>query len=231
MSFAEELRREVSEIFRTRWDSRDGNVVPTDDSLKLGNDGIRIEGTVLYTDLVDSTTLVDAKRAEFSSEVYKAFLRIACKIIAKAGGSITAFDGDRVMAVFIGESKNTSAVRSALQINWAVEKIINPALFSQYSSSSWTLKHGTGIDTSNLLVSRSGIRGANDLIWVGPAANYAAKLSTLREGFSTWISHPVFNALNNSAKYDDQKNVMWESCTWSKYNRTVYRSNHYWSVS
>ena len=34
---------------------------------------------------------------------------------------------------------------------------------------------GLGIDTSKLFVARTGIRKSNDLVWVGRAANYAAK--------------------------------------------------------
>ena len=38
-------------------------------------------------------------------------------------------------------------------------------------------KQSVGIDTSELFVARTGIRRANDLVWVGRAANHAAKLS------------------------------------------------------
>ena len=95
------------------------------------------------------------------------------------------------MAVFIGDSKNTSAVRCGLKIKSAVEEIINPAIKAQYSND-FQLKQVVGIDTSKLLVARTGVRGANDLVWVGPAANYAAKLSSISEQpYSTFISAAV----------------------------------------
>jgi class 3 adenylate cyclase len=74
------------------------------------------------------------------------------------------------MAVFIGDSKNTSAARAALKINWAVHKIVNPALLKTYTSSLYNLKHVIGVDTSSLLVARIGVRNDNDLVWVGRAA-------------------------------------------------------------
>jgi class 3 adenylate cyclase len=44
----------------------------------------------------------------FAAEIYKSYLISACRIIRDNGGEITAFDGDRVMAVFIGNMKNTN---------------------------------------------------------------------------------------------------------------------------
>jgi len=89
---------------------------------------------VLYADLAESTNLVDAHKAWFAAEVYKSYLHCASKIIRDEGGIITAFDGDRVMAVFIGDLKNTSAARSALKINHAVVNIINPAIKAKFST-------------------------------------------------------------------------------------------------
>lgn len=232
MSLCDDLKNDVKEIFLRKWETRDGYIVPDDESLRLGNDGVNINGAVLYTDLADSTSLVDSKNAQFASEVYKAFLRTASRLVINEGGNVTAFDGDRVMGVFIGEKKESNAVKAALKINWAVHNIINPALRSQYGDSSWTLKHGTGVDSSNLLVSKSGIRNANDLVWVGPAANYAAKLSALRvDGFATWISQNVFEALDRDVKYDSKSNIMWEAMIWNTYNRRVYRSNYWWKIT
>ena len=92
------------------------------------------------------------------------------------------------MAVFIGDAKNSSAARAALKVNFAVQKVINPAIQERYPSEGYTIKHVVGIDTSHLFVARTGIRGgANDLVWVGRAANYAAKLSA-RAGPATQIT-------------------------------------------
>jgi class 3 adenylate cyclase len=86
-----------------------------------------------------------------------------------------------------------------------------------------------GVDTSELLVARTGIRGANDLVWVGPAANHAAKLSSISEQpYTTFISSDVYNDMNDAVKVTKGQN-MWEQRTWN--GKTVYRSSWYWSVS
>lgn len=142
-------------------------VVPSDDSLKLGNDAVQLDATVLYADLADSTKLVDGRSASFAAEIYKTFLHCAARIVRSESGIITAYDGDRIMAVYIGGAKNTSAVRTALKINHAVSFIINPAKGLQYPNETYALKHVVGIDSSKLFVARTGVRGANDLVWVG----------------------------------------------------------------
>ena len=173
MGLKSDLESEVETIFKTVWKERDGQVVPSDDSIKLGNDGDKLDATVLYADLSDSTKLVDDYNKPFAAEIYKTFLRCAAKIIRAEGGSITGYDGDRVMAVFIGNSKNSSAARSGLKINWAVKNIIETARKAQYPETKYVLKHVVGVDTSKVFVARAGIRGSNDLVWIGRAATSA----------------------------------------------------------
>lgn len=228
MSLSNDLKKEVTEILKEQWKIRDGQIVPENDALKLSNDGVRLSATVLYADLADSTEMVDTKKPHFSAEIYKSFLRCACKIIIDNSGIVTAFDGDRIMGIFIGDSKNTNAVKTALKIKYAVQSIINPCIKNQYTSSDFSIIHGVGIDTSELLVARSGIRGSNDLIWIGSAANYAAKLATIREdGYSTIITQKVFEKINKEVKYSNG-DLMWETRNWTKYNQTIYRSSYYW---
>lgn len=230
MGLKSDLETEVSTIFRECWSERDGTVVPSEDSIKLSNDGVNLNATILYADLSDSTVLVNNYRKTFSAEVYKAFLRTAARIIRSEHGVITAYDGDRVMAVFIGDSKNTSAVRTALKINYGCKQVIQPALVAQYPNSGYTLKHVCGIDTSTLLVARAGIRGTNDLVWIGRSANYAAKLCSLSDSHPTWITKSVYDNMHNDAKYSSGTN-MWEERSWTSMNGiSIYRSTYWWRL-
>lgn len=232
MSLKDDLKRDVAYILKEEWSIRNGQIVPENDGLKLSNDGVKLSATVLYADLADSTKMVDTKKAHFAAEIYKSFLRCACKIITNNSGIVSAFDGDRVMGIFIGDYKNTNAVKTALKINHAVIDIINPCIKSRYSSTDFSVTHGVGIDTSDLLVTRSGIRGSNDLVWVGSAANYAAKLATIRQTrYPTWITKKVFESINGEAKYNNNNKLIWETRNWEKYNQTVYCSSYSWVFS
>ena len=187
-----------------------------------------MEATVLYADLDDSTRLVDTKKAWFAAEVYKTYLVCAARIIRSEGGEVTAYDGDRIMAVFIGRAKNSVAACVALKINYAVQKIINPAIRKQYADSRYSLKHVVGIDTSKLFVARTGIRGANDLVWVGRAANYAAKLSS-RAGPSTQVTDTVYARLNDDSKFGGDGRNMWTPDVAAEIGgKKIYTSSWYW---
>jgi len=231
MGLRAELESEVADFFGNKWKQRDGTVVPTETSITLANDAVNINATVLYADLADSTKLVDGYKNWFAAEAYKAFLRCAAKIISSEDGSITAYDGDRVMAVFIGEMKNTRAVKAALRINWARQFIIQPAIDAEYPGNTYKMRHVVGVDTSNLFVAKAGFRGANDLIWIGRAANYAAKLAAMSDEYPTWITDAVYKKLADEAKFS--KGVdMWEERVWTTMNNmSIYRSTYHWGIA
>jgi class 3 adenylate cyclase len=232
MAFTDDLTAEVVKIIKEQWTARDGAKVPDTPELKLANDAVKLTGTVLYADLADSTGLVMLQKPTFVAEIYKCYLNCACRIIREKGGEITAFDGDRVMAVFLGASMATNACRAALAINHAVVKILNPKIREQYPTlpAEFSIKQAVGIDTSPLLVARTGIRGANDLVWVGRAANIAAKLCSLREGnYATYITNDVYAATDASVRTNGGK-PMWESHPQKVRDLTVYRSAWSWGL-
>lgn len=230
MGLKDDLSAEVSQMFRLQWSVRDGQKVPDVEDIRLGNDAVKISATVLYADLADSTKLVDGHGWKFAAEVYKSYLHSASKIIKDEGGVITAFDGDRVMAVFFDRAKNTNAVRCALKIKWAVTNVINPALEKQYPSKSYTVRHVVGIDTSDLRAARTGVWGSNDLVWVGRAANYAAKLSSINEnGYYTFITEDVYKAMTDDGRYSGDKPI-WEKRIPTLNGVGVYRSSWGWVI-
>lgn len=234
MAFKDELETTVKRIFREQWQVRKGAKVPEPADLALGkNDAIEFDrATILYADLSGSTALVDAKKWTFAAEVYKTFLHCAAEIIKSEGGSIVSYDGDRIMAIFIGDSQTTPAARCGLKINYAVLKIVNSALKAQYPSSTYSVKQVVGIDTSPIRAARTGVRGDNDIVWVGRAANYAAKLTELNGEERTWVTEEAYAHMLDSVKYGgDPKRSMWKKYTWTQHgNRTVYGSTWYWGV-
>jgi len=228
MGLKAELESDVATIFKDAWSERDGSVVPDETTIKLSNDAVNLDATVLYADLDSSTAMVDTLTKYRAAAVYRTFLRCAAKIIKSEGGTITAYDGDRVMAVYLGATKNTSAVKTGLKLNWACKNVIQPAMDKRYSGNTYKLKHVVGIDTSRLFVARAGIRGSNDLVWIGRAANYAAKLSGLPADQPTWITDTVYGLLLKEAKYSSGTD-MWSARTWTAMNnRTIYCSKYWW---
>lgn len=227
MGLSEELETEVAAIFAENWAERDGTKVPQPTDLKLANDAVKLDGTILYADLAGSTTLVDTKKKHFAAEIYKTYLHCAAKIIRAESGTVTAYDGDRIMGVFVDEGRDDRAVRAALKINHARVKIINPAIPKQYKDSTYKVEHSVGVDRSALFIARTGVRGDNDLVWVGRAANYAAKLAALESSF-TWITDTVHGELTEKLKTTNGKN-MWDARSWTPMNNMrIYRSSWMW---
>ena len=231
MALKDELESHVKGVFSSRWDILKGQKVPESEDLKLGNDAVELEATVLYADLDGSTNLVDGYKPFFAAEIYKNYIYCAAKIIRSHGGVITSYDGDRIMAVYIGKNKNTSAAKTALKINWAVLNIINPEIKNQYNNG-YEVKQVVGIDTSKLTAARTGIRGSNDIVWVGRAANYAAKLTELSSDYPSRLTAEVYSRLAEEAKYEGSpRRSMWESVRWTNMNdMQIYRSNWYWGL-
>jgi class 3 adenylate cyclase len=134
MGLKEDLTAEVKNTFSKQWETQTTSDVPDPEDLRLNDNHAKDleSATILYADLDGSTNMVDKYTWSFSAEIYKTYLRCAAEIIRSEKGVISAYDGDRVMGVYTGSTKNTSAVKAALKINWAVEEIIRPAIKNQY---------------------------------------------------------------------------------------------------
>ncbi|RYD39908.1 MAG: adenylate/guanylate cyclase domain-containing protein, partial [Verrucomicrobiaceae bacterium] len=168
MGLKTELESAVSGIISQTWNTRAGQVVPSTADIVLAGGAVKLTATMLYADLADSTLLAATYDRRVAAKVYKCFLTCSSRLIKEHGGVIRSFDGDRVMGVFIGKTPNTNAAKCALKIKWAVENIVRPKLVSSYSTikeGEYKLSHAVGIDTSEVLVVRGGVRSANDLLW------------------------------------------------------------------
>lgn len=233
MAVYEDIASEVDEILSQPWDVRDGTVVPTTENIALAGGAVKLEATMAYADLVDSTSIAIHDR-RIAARVFKSFLAASARIVRERGGEVRSFDGDRIMAVFVGASRNTSAAKAALNINYVFLHVIKPKLEAKYDifkNKAFKLGHCVGIDTSDVLVVRSGIRNNNDLVWVGRAPNVAAKLSSVRnDPYNSWMTADVYNSLHESAKTSTDGRSMWES----RINVPAipggngYRSSWYW---
>jgi class 3 adenylate cyclase len=231
MTFRDDLAGRVAEFAGDQWEGiPDAYVVPSAEDVTFGNDGKRIDATILYADISGSTQLVDELVDSGAAEYYKAFLHCASQLVKRNGGEIQAYDGDRVMAVFIGEAQADKAVSMALELNFAVEYIINPIFKYVYSQSKRTLKFTVGIDTGKCLVVKVGVRTVGELAWIGGAANYAAKLNSfdgLEHDYPIRITKQTFDKLQYVSLYGSRNEVIWDGPYNNLKARTHYRTNYY----
>jgi class 3 adenylate cyclase len=235
MGLTEELEAGVDGILDQTWSIREGSVVPESDDVALAGGGVEIDATILYADLAESTQLVMDFDRRVASKVMKSFLYCASRVIRSKGGEIRSFDGDRVMGIFVGDSKNSAAAEAALKIQYATSRIVRPraeAKFSSLTTKGFVIRHASGIDTSPTLAVRAGMRGSNDLIWIGRAAAVAAKLSSIRDArHRSFMTADVYRRLNHDAKFGPKGEEMWEVSPTTTYGLTIYRSAWHWRPS
>lgn len=227
------LKDRVDTLFGTTFNAREGRVVPATDDVVLKDGAVKIEAAFLYADLGNSALLSKLCPWSTTAKIIRCFLDCSTRLIVKHGGQIRSFDGDRVMGVFVGGSKNSNASICGREIHWAVRKIIHPAARKQFKSirdNDIEIRHGVGIDVGEVRAVRSGIRNNNDLIWIGKAASFSAKLSDIRDpGNHTYISSRTFDKLSEPAKYDNHGQSRWTSTqfNFAGETETVYKSNHW----
>jgi class 3 adenylate cyclase len=230
MTLKDDLNTFVKKSFKENWSCRKGQVVPEPTDLKSSNDAVEFDrATVLYADISGSTSMVNSLAWHKAAELYKNFLYCSARLITDNGGTITAYDGDRVMGVFVGDRQSTPAAKCALRISYAVSQIIMPAYQAQYPNDTFKLRHTVGIDTSAIKVAKTGVRGDNDLVWIGRAANYAAKLTELSANYSTWITGDLYSKLLDDAKFGgNPKEHMWTKHTWNTMNNMEIYGSTWW---
>lgn len=92
------------------WSITNGTVVPTTDDIVMRNGGRLLDATYAYADLADSSKIAQTLKKEAAAKIIRAFVNSATRILRNFGGEIRSFDGDRVMAIFVGDDKNWNAV-------------------------------------------------------------------------------------------------------------------------
>ena len=154
MTLSYDIKSNVKQFMESSWDVRQATTVPNDSNLTLTGKVAKLDATVLYADMRSSSKLVDDVNQRVAGKTYQAFLYSLASIIRSNDGEITAYDGDRVMGIFMGSYKNTNATKSALMIKYAVIKILQPMLddhFKSLNNSGFKISHCVGIDTGSFL--------------------------------------------------------------------------------
>lgn len=224
------LTDETKEILRTKWDVRDGNVVPEFETITLKDGAVKVSAAFLYADLAGSSKLAEACPWETTAKIIRAYLHVSVRLIRAWDGHIRSFDGDRVMGVFMGDQKTTHAVRCAREIFHMTDQILDPTAKDEFQSvknNNINIRQCVGVDVGTAVAVRAGIRNNNDLIWIGRPPSLAAKLSDLREyPHCVFISDGAFKALSDTDKKNAQGEDIWESRSWTFGGEkiTVYRT-------
>lgn len=225
MAIKDDLTADVDSTITTPWNIRDGRVVPGTDGVALKGGAVKLSAAYLYADLANSSLMAKTLHSSVTAKILKAFLSTSTRLIRHKGGTVVSFDGDRVLGIFVGNTKVSDAAECALKIHWAVKYLIRPKFenkFSTVANAPFQISHGVGIDSGDVLIVRAGARNANDLISIGRGPNLAAKLSDIRDGeFKTFLTRSSYDVMIKSSKISSDGRNMWTVGTYDYKGESV----------
>ena len=231
MALIDDLRNKVQEYFNQPYTTKETSIVPGTDYSKLtfGNNGLVAELAFLFVDIRKSSQMHEVYGYKTAALIYQSFHEMCVRIIIHNNGNVRAFDGDRIMGVFAGDSKRGNAVKAAMNIRWAISNILNKKLTTPLSV-------GCGIEAGKTLITKVGKgRDINnqDLIWIGKACNYASHLCQVADN-AVIVSEEVYGRLSEYKKYSDDnpKKSMWVRSQVNIKGKAiwVYKSTWEWGV-
>jgi adenylate cyclase len=206
----EHMRELLSESVTKKLDVNPGRQLPTIYDLAIG-EGRQLNAAFVYADLDGYSKLVATKGTGVSFQLLQVFVNLAEKITAHFNGTVVDCAGDRTLSVFHRASQDRScepireAITAALWIQTAIAKVISP----HFAAQKIPVQASIGIDYSAVTAGCVGVRGSKRLVFLGEAANNAAKLQEQGVGGETIFSPLVFeyrpNYLNNSSWYFTEK--------------------------
>ena len=134
MAIYDDIDFDINTIINTTWNRRTGNKVPSTDDVVLAGGAVELDATYLYSDLANSSKIAKQFDRRIAAKIFKSFHSAACRLIRHHGGTVLSFDGDRILAVFCGDFKNTIATKCALNINYVVTKLIRGRFECNYDA-------------------------------------------------------------------------------------------------
>lgn len=231
-----ELEGIVSGHLAGSYDTFTPRGIPEPKDIALGSKAARLEATALFIDVRQSSDITNALRRQTAAKMLKSYFDGAVRIIRGWSGEVVSFNGDGMLALFVGRSRTTNAVKAAMQVDWFVENMLRPR-FNRYFDANRAARGkrlgfaiGCGIDDSDIYAVRIGIRGTNDIAWVGRSTNTAAKLSNLLRGSANIaVTRAAYGRLNAAQKNTSSRR-MWSDERSAKFGGVTraYRTTTWW---
>lgn len=239
MPLKNDIYSAVDSILDNQMDINEVNYVPSidDSDITFGLTGKRLQCVCFYIDMRGSTALLEKHNANVVIKIHKAYFITILKIVKSLGGEVRSFNGDSVLAFFMGTDASSieAAIKAAMQIKYLLlveENCLKNKVYSKYQT---TIDIGVGLDLGTTAVAKVGISGGNnrDLIWIGSNVNHSVKISDQCKSYNNiGISERLYVNLTNPAKYSDNKD-MWQKSSY-QYNNQIepmYITNYHWVVN
>jgi adenylate cyclase len=159
-----------------------------DDDLRLG--GVQREGTVMFSDLRGFTSFAESLPVERVIEVLNIYLGEMSSAILDNGGTLVAYMGDGIMAVFGAPIEQPDHADRALK---AAREMLGPrlAVFNDYLRAEGLgegFRMGVGLNSGHVMSGNVGSQRRLEYTAIGDTTNTAARL----EGMTKGTPHQLF---------------------------------------
>jgi class 3 adenylate cyclase/DNA-binding winged helix-turn-helix (wHTH) protein len=153
---------------------------------RLAPDARRSEGerrqlTVMFCDVVDSTTLTTQMDPEDYHTLLQIYIRTCSDIITRYEGYIAQYLGDGILAYFGYPTAHEDAVRRAVQAGVEVITALHDRPVTLAGRGPIFLHARVGIHTGPVVIDEIGVGGRAERTALGETVNIAARLQTLAE--------------------------------------------------
>jgi adenylate cyclase len=198
-----DLQSMVDEHLKGSYETYVPRGVPEPADIPLGKKAAKLDATALFIDLRQSSDITNSFRRQTAAKMLKAYFDGAVRVINRNDGRVRSFNGDGMLALFVGDNRSNNATMAAFQIKWFVSDVLRPKFNRLFDGNEGARGQrlgfdiGCGLDDGDIYAVRVGIRGTNDVAWVGRCTNTAAKLSNaLSGGHNIGVTRAVYSRLN-----------------------------------
>lgn len=197
MATNQDTLTKIDEYLNASYLQEETRIVPKRTDLTFGNTVKKMPMVVvLYVDMRKSRTILSDATTFWSVKIHRAFLLALTHCVERRSGHMRSFNGDGIMAFFVGENASSRAVRAAMDTKGFILKL-NEHL---HDGGIKTIDFGIGVAQGEVMVAKSGKAGDDqtkqDLIWIGLPVYMAVELSDFAKNpRNIWISNNVRTSL------------------------------------
>lgn len=159
------------------------------DSEGVARTAERRRAAVLFSDIRGYTAFSEQVPPEVVVEMLNNYLDLQAGIIERHDGDVDKFVGDEVVAVFQGEAMERRAVLAGLEIQRALEGLLE-------AHPDWSLHVGVGVAAGEVVMGTIGSRERLDFTVLGRIVNLAARLCATAPPDALLVSRAVREALS-----------------------------------
>ena len=171
----------------------------TDDDLRLG--GVRRDGTVLFSDLRGFTSFAETLRPDWVIDVLNKYLEEMSDAIMDHGGTLVAYMGDGIMAVFGAPIPQEDHADRALAAAREMVEVRLPRFnrWMEDEGMGETFGMGVGLNSGPVMSGQVGSKRRIEYTAIGDTTNTAARLEgmTKGSGHQLFISQSTVHALQS----------------------------------